>query len=79
MANRPIDPRGWLIPAEGTKSRYVYDMIQIGTSTAAMAQALAISKSNIHHIIYRIRHPLLARTKHRIIMRRRRGSTHVSP
>ena len=79
MVGRPIDANGYLIPAPDTKSRYVYDMLQIGTSTASMAQALAISKANIHHIIYRIRHPHLAREKHRVIMRRRRGSSHVSP
>ncbi len=79
--SRPRDLQGLLIPTEGSVSRMVYEMLKIGLETHEMAQVLCTSKTAVHRMIFRIRHPEQTKDQHREYMsnRQRTGPANVSP
>lgn len=71
MPTRPRDERGWIIPAEGTLSRRVYDAAKDGNDRAAIIEMLPDVKANdIDAMLWRIRNPEEAMVKRRNAVRR---------
>jgi DNA-binding NarL/FixJ family response regulator len=51
------DERGWMIPAEGTKRRQIYECLVAGLSVKQISEKLSLNANTLHQDVYRIRNP----------------------
>lgn len=78
MANKPWLPRdehGWRVPAHGTKSRQIYDLMSLGVGPTDIASALRMNRKTVSVHMHRIRHPEECNEAFRVDLARRRGES----
>jgi hypothetical protein len=69
---RPRDERGWLIPADGTITRQIYDMVVLGKTRAEIKACFPErTLGQIDACLYRIRNPEKENAKSRRASKRR--------